>query len=187
MSAVAVLVMLILKVLQKARELSAKLYDAKQIQMQMPVQEPVSQPPEKEAQTKSDIQPKSVMPAEAAAYSKLFKIYKELKRQNEIIFEAEKERNALELERGDLKGIVRLTKKGELQSKIDILKIGLSGIVRRYGYQNVQDFYRIYHKSHSTYVDYREQEVNWEKTYGEDNQRGYKESVLERLKIQFKK
>ena len=37
------------------------------------------------------------MPAEAAAYPKLYKIYKELKQQNEIIFEAEKERNALEL------------------------------------------------------------------------------------------
>ncbi len=30
------------------------------------------------------------MSAEAAAYLKLYKIYKELKRQNEIIFEAEK-------------------------------------------------------------------------------------------------
>ncbi len=85
----------------------------------------------------------------------MFKIYKELKRQNKIIFEAEKERNALELERDALKGLAKFTKKGELQSKIhrknediDILKIGLSGIVRRYGYQNVQNFYRIYHKSH---------------------------------------
>lgn len=81
------------------------------------------------------------------------------------------------------------TKKGELQSKIDrkneeinILKIGLSGIVKRYGYQNMQEFYRIYHKSHSAYVEYREREADWEKTYGEDNQRGYKESVLEQLK-----
>lgn len=69
----------------------------------------------------------------------------------------------MELERDDLKGLARFTKKGELQSKIarknekiDILKIGLSGIVKRYGYQNVQEFYRIYHKSHSAYVDYRE-------------------------------
>lgn len=68
-----------------------------------------------------------------------------------------------------------------------ILKIGLSGIVKRYGYQNVQEFYRIYNKSHSAYVDYREQVANWEKTYGEDNQRGYKESVLERLKNPIQK
>ena len=89
---------------------------------------------------------------------------------------------------------MRFTKKGELQSKIyrkneeiDILKIGLSGIVKRYGYQNVQEFYRIYHKSHSAYVDYREQVVEWEKTYGEDSQRQDKESVLERLKNPPKK
>lgn len=70
---------------------------------------------------------------------------------------AEKERNVWELERNDLKGIARFTKKGELQSKIDrkneeidILKIGLSGIAKRYGYQN--------------------------------NQKQNKESVLERLK-----
>ncbi len=104
---------------------------------------------------------------------KLFKIYKELKRQNEIIFEAEKERNTLELERNDLKGLARFTKKGELQSKIDrkneeidILKIGLSGIAKRYGYQNVQEFYRTYHKSHSAYADYQEKISKWEENYG---------------------
>ena len=194
MSAVAVLAMLISKVLQKARELSAKLFDIEPIQPQMPVQESVRQPPEKKTQTKPKIPPKPVMPAEAAAYPKLFKIYKELKGQNEIIFEAEKERNAWELEREDLKGLARLTKKGELQSKIDrkngeidILKIGLSGIAKRYGYNNVQEFYCIYHKSHSAYVDYREQIVEWEKTYGKDNERQDKRSVLELLKNPPKK
>lgn len=112
----------------------------------MPVQEPVCQLSEKETQTKPKIPIWPVMPAEAAAYTKLFRIYKELKRQNEIIFEAEKERSALELERDDLKGLARFTKKGEQQSKndrkyeeIDILKLGLSGILKRYGYQNVQE------------------------------------------------
>lgn len=141
-------------------------------------QESVPQPPEKETQTKPKIPPKPVMPAEAAAYPKLFKIYKELNRQNEIIFEAEKERNVWELERDDLKGLARFAKKGGLQSKIDhkneeieILKIGLSGIAKRYGYQNVQEFYRIYHKSHNAYADYKEQVAEWEKIYSEDSQR----------------
>ncbi len=65
--------------------------------------------------------------------------HKELKRQNEIIFEAEKERNVWELERDDLKGFARFSKKSELQSKIDrkneeidILKIGLFGIAKKY-------------------------------------------------------
>ena len=194
MSAVAVLAMLISKVLQKAREMSAKIFDKEQIQPQMPVQEPVRQSPEKETQTKPKIPPKSVMPAEATAYLKLYKIYTELKQQNAIIFEAEKERNTLEIERDDLKGLARFTKKCELQSRIDrkneeidILKIGLSGIVKRYGYQNVQEFYRIYHKSHSVYAKYREQVAEWEKTYGEDNQKRDKRSVLERLKNPLKK
>ncbi len=194
MNAVAVLAMLISKVLQKARELSAKLFDTGQMPPQTPKQEPVPKPAEKEMPSKPKIPPKPVMPAEAAAYPKLFKIYKELKRQNEIIFEAEKERNALELERDDLKGLARFTKKGELQSRIDrkneeidILKIGLSGIAKRYGYQNVQEFYKIYHKAHSAYAAYREQEAEWEKIYGADSQKQDKKSVLERLRNPPKK
>ena len=80
---------------------------------------------------------------------------------------------------------LQCTKKGELQSKIDrkneeinILKIGLSGIAKRYGYQNVQEFYRIYHKSHSAYVDYKEQVVRWKKRYGEDSERRDKKVYL---------
>lgn len=95
-------------------------------------------------------------------------IYKELKWQNEIIFDAEKERNAWQLERDDLKGLGRFVKKGELQSKIsrkneeiDILKIGLSGIAKRYSYQNVQEFYKIYHKAYSAYAVYMEQAAEW--------------------------
>ena len=110
-------------------------------------------------------------------------------RSSWALSEAESERNTLEFEHDDLKGLARFTKKGELQNKIDrkneeidILKIGLSGIAKRYGYKNVQEFYRIYHKSHSAYIAYREQEVEWEKIYGKDNQKQDRQSVLERLK-----
>ena len=194
MTAVGVLAILISKVLQKTRELSAKLFDTEQIPPQTPKQVPVPKLAEQEMPNKPEIPPKPVMAAEAAAYPKLFKIYKELKRQNEIIFEAEKERNAWELERDNLKGLARFTKKGELQSRIDrkneeidILKIGLSGIAKRYGYQSVQEFYRIYHKSHSAYIAYREQEAEWDKLYGTDSQKQDKESILERLKNPPKK
>ena len=61
-------------------------------------------------------------------------------------------------------------------------KIGLSGIAKRYGYRNVQEFYHTYHKSYSAYIAYKEQVAKWEKTYGDDNQKQNKESVLERLK-----
>lgn len=93
---------------------------------------------------------------------------------NEIIFEAEKERNTLEFERDDLKGLARFTKNGELQSKIDrkneeidLLKMGLSEIVKRYVYQNVQEFYRTYHKPYRAYITYNKQVTEWEKTYSE--------------------
>ena len=124
------------------------------------------------------IPPKPVVSAEAAAYPKLLKIYKELNRQNRIIFDAERERNELELERDSLKGFPKLTKKGELQNRIDrkneeidLLKIGLSGIIKRYGYQNVQEFYQIYRKSYNSYIECKEQVTKWEKTYGDDNQK----------------
>lgn len=64
--------------------------------------------PEQTAENKMpQIPPKSVMSAEAAAYPKLSKIYQELNKQNGIIFDAERERNALELERDSLKGLAR--------------------------------------------------------------------------------
>ena len=93
------------------------------------------------------------------------------------------------LERDELKGLARFIKKGELPSKIDrkneeidLLKVGLSGIVRRYGYQNVQEFYKIYRKIHSAYAAYREQVAEWEKTYGEGSHKQDKGSILEHLK-----
>ena len=49
----------------------------------------------------------------------MHKVYKELVRQNETIFAAEKECNALEEKQGGLKGLSKLTRKSELQSEID--------------------------------------------------------------------
>ena len=62
----------------------------------------------------------------------------------------------------------------------------MSGIAIIYGYQNVQKFYTAYHKSHSSYVDYK-QVANWEKAYGKGIHRQDKESVLERFKNLQKK
>lgn len=60
--------------------------------------------------------------------------------------------------------------------------LGLSGIAKRYGYQNVQEFYCTYHISHSAYTKYREQIAEWEKICGADNQKQAKRSILEKLK-----
>ena len=87
-----------------------------------------------------------------------------------------------------------MTKRGELQSRInrkdeeiDLLKVGLSGIVRRYGFQNVQEFYQAYHKSYDAYTDYKEQADDWKKDYGKGKHRHDKKSVFERLKRPLKK
>ncbi len=62
----------------------------------MPVQE-LSANIRKGSTDKPKIPPNLLMSAEATAYPKACLRFKELKRQNKIIFEAEKERNALEL------------------------------------------------------------------------------------------
>ena len=192
MTAVTALALLISKVLDKARELSAKLFEKEAVQ---PVTEPneeimtqiIPQTDKMPKQETPQIPPKPVMSAEAAAYPKLLKIYKELNRQNGIIFDAERERNELELERDSLKGFAKLTKKGELQSRIDrkneeidLLKIGLSGIVKRYGFQTVHDFYKVFAVSKTANADYQSKADKWEERYSEKAQRR-EESIYKRL------
>ncbi len=63
----------------------------------------------------------------------------------------------------------------------------MSGIAKKYGYKNVQEFYRIYYKSCNAYADYKEQEAEWDKTYGESNYSQGKESVYEQLKNRQRK
>lgn len=128
------------------------------------------------------------MSAEAAAYPKLLKIDKELNCQNGIIFDAERERNDLELERDSLKGFAKPTKKGELQSRIDckneeiaLLKVGLPGIAKQYGFQTVHDFYKAYVVAKTAYADYRDKADKWEEKYGENTQRQEKENLHKRL------
>lgn len=114
------------------------------------------------------------MPPEAAAYPKFRKIKTALATHNKIIFEAERERNALEFERDDLKGFAKLTKKKELDSRIvakeneiQILKAGLSGIVRQHGFVTVQDFYTAFYTTQRATDTYQKECAKWEKAYGE--------------------
>lgn len=114
------------------------------------------------------------MSPEAAAYPKLQKIYALLNKQNEIIFEAEQERNTLEFERDDLKGFAKLTKKKELNNwiaskneEIRAFKAGLSAIVRQHGFTTVQDFYRALHTAQNAFDTYQKACGKWDETYGE--------------------
>ena len=128
----------------------------------------VTEPP------KPQIPPRPVMPPEAAALPRLQKIKVTLDKQNHLIFEAEHERNMLEIELGDLKGLARLTKKKDLESRIAanneeirILKAGLSGIVRQHGFETVQDFYTAFYTAQRATEAYQKECAKWEEAYRE--------------------
>ena len=121
--------------------------------------------------SKPPIPPRPVMPPEVAAYPKLKKIKVTLDKHNDPIFEAEQKRNKLEIELGDLKGLARLTKKKELESKISAkseeirtLKAGLSNIVRQHGFATVQDFYTAFYTAQRATDAYQKECAKWEKT-----------------------
>lgn len=168
-TATKALTLLTYKVLTAARELKNKLfhealekeYGSKDV-VSAPVKETItnSEPPSVTItgtvpetkvieQPKPQIPPRPVMPPEAAAFPKLQKIEATLDKHNKHIFEAERERGNLEIELSDLRGLARLTKKKELESKISAkneeirtLKAGLSAIVRQHGFATVQNFYK---------------------------------------------
>ena len=125
-------------------------------------------------QPKPQIPPRPVMPPEAAAFPRLQKIKVTLDKQNQLIFEAERERNKLEIELSDLKGLAKLTKKKELESRIaaqneeiQTLKAGLSGIIRQYGFATVQDFYTAFYTTQHITDAYQEECAKWDDSHGE--------------------
>lgn len=125
-------------------------------------------------QPKPQIPPRPVIPPEAAAFPRLQKVKVTLDMQNRLIFEAERERNKLEIELSDLKGLARLTKKKELESRITTknevirtLKAGLSGIVRQHGFATVQDFYTAFYTAQRTTDAYQKECAKWDEAYGE--------------------
>ena len=108
------------------------------------------------------------MTPEAAAYPKLKKIKTELDSQNAIIFEAEKLRGSLEIEMSNLKGLAKLTRKSDLQRKIDEktdyinrLKVGLSNMVRNSGFENMNEFLLTFRECRNAYTDYQRQYESW--------------------------
>ena len=125
-------------------------------------------------QPKPQIPPRPVMPPEAVAFPKLQKIKATLDKHNHLIFEAESERNKLEIELSELKGLARLTKKKDLESRISakneeirILKAGLSNIVKQHGFKTVQDFYTAFYTAQHATDAYQKACAKWEEAYGE--------------------
>ena len=118
--------------------------------------------------TADALPPEPVMTPEAAAYPKLKKIKTELDSQNAIIFEAEKLRGSLEIEMSNLKGLAKLTRKGDLQRKIDEktdyinrLKVGLSNMVCNSGFENMNEFLLTFRECRNAYTDYQRQYESW--------------------------
>lgn len=86
--------------------------------------------------------PEPVMIPKAAAYPKLKKI--------------------------NLKGLAKLTRKGDLQRKIDEktdyinrLKEGLSNMVRNSGFENMNEFLLTFRECRNPYTDYQRQYESW--------------------------
>ena len=125
-------------------------------------------------QPKPQTPTRPVMPAKVAAFPRLHQVKVILDKHNHLIFEAEHERTKLDVELSDLKGLARLTKKKELESRIAIkngeirtLKAGLSGIVRQHGFATVQDFYTAFYTAQRATDAYQKECTKWDEAYGE--------------------
>ena len=128
--------------------------------------------PSKEMVATQKTPAKPVMTPVVADYTKLKKIKEELDNQNKLIFEAEQQRVNFEIELSDLKGLAKLTRKAELQRKIDEktdyidrLKIGLSNMVRNSGFENMNEFYLSYKEFKTAFADYQQKVEGWKKGY----------------------
>ena len=106
----------------------------------------------------------------ALKYMQLKNVHKELQRQNEAIFNLERNRGNLEIELSDCKGVFKSGKRAELQKQIDELdrminnmKRQLSSIVQKFEYDNVKEFYSDYYASKGEYEDYIQESENLEK------------------------
>lgn len=129
----------------------------------------------------------------ASKFHRLTDIYHKLEKQNEAIYEREKQLGSLEKELANTKGVFKGKQRKELQEQIEQLqtqienmKRYLPSIVQGYGYKNVKEFLAEYKASKAEYGDYRKAVAEWEKLTGEkvdDSLRG----KLQRIQQQEKK
>lgn len=105
----------------------------------------------------------------ASNYPRLSEIHDKLDRQNQAIFQKEKELSNLNYEMADMKGIFKGKKRKELQGNIDQLQIQienmkkrLSHIVQENGYKNMGEFLKDYMTARAEYSDYKEAVIQWE-------------------------
>jgi len=181
-TAITVLELLISKVFLKTLELADKVISKEpEVKAEKTdLKEPKATPEEsrKQSETPKPVIPPRPQPSpEAASYKHLCEIYQKLQEQNKAIFVLEKQRSDLEIELSDSKGIFKAKRRSELSTEIAGLderiarmKTHLSHIVKEYGYQNVEAFYKAFHKADAAYGDYQDSLKNWEQRYGEKPQ-----------------
>lgn len=205
-AAVVLLEKLIVKVMQKVMELAEKVMgkvaDAeKETPEETEIRfhekdEPVYQQERKqipfpfnhyrkeETQNKTE-QPKPSILAEK--YPRLKEIDDRLKDQNKVIFEREKNRDMLQKELSEYKGIFKSRRRKELQQELDSIdnqisnmKKQLSSIVREYKFDSVQAFHKEFNVAKKEYLDYQAARAEWKKIYGEKTAEPM--SIRDRLK-----
>ena len=164
----------LLKTLELADKVISKELEAKPENTDFKEQKGVPEESRKQADTpKPAIPPRPQPSPEAVSYRHLCEIYQKLQEQNKAIFALEKQRSDLEIELSDSKGIFKAKRRSELsteiaglEERIARMKVRLSHIVKEYRYQNVEAFYKAFHKSGTAYGDYQDSLKNWEQRYG---------------------
>ncbi len=109
----------------------------------------------------------------ASKYPRLMKIFRELEKHNEIIYNREQELASLEKRLVDIKGIFKGKQRKELQEQIEQLKLQvndlkryLTSIVQDYGYKNVKEFMTEYKLAKEEYDTYKLEVAKWEQKTG---------------------
>jgi hypothetical protein len=137
---------------------------------------------------KPTIPPRPKPSKEAASYKRLCEIDKKLKAQNNAIFAVEQQRNELEGQLAECKGIFKAGRRSELSrqiadknERIANMKNYLMGIAMEYSFQNVEEFYKAFYKTQKVYAVCRAEQKAWDKKYEEKSM-----SLYDKLKTKKK-
>ena len=129
----------------------------------------------------------------ASKYLRLSDIYHKLEKQNEAIYDRERQLAALEKEIAGLKGIFKGKQRKELQeqavqikTQIANMKQYLSSIVRGYGYKNVKEFLVEFKASKAEYADYQSAVAEGEKLTGNKAEADSMKARLQRKQQEVK-
>ena len=126
-----------------------------------------------ESFVKEEVLEKPMKSELASKYPRLTKIFRELEKHNELIYNREQELASLEKRLVDIKGILKGKQRKELQEQIEHLKLQvndlkryLTSMVQDYGYKNVKEFMTEYKFAKEEYDTYKLEVAKWEQKTG---------------------